>query len=857
MICNSKITRNEVKETEESTAKRSCGSQCQPQSPIQDASHTSDKQACEQESSHHLSAFSENAIKCANSLFSSKYHQRDFCKEADCCSVSKNEAQQQRKQSYKFQHSWLFKTSLSFCLTTEIWWAVYVEGEGLYCLLCRKHDTSNPQNKSKIFNKEPCKRFRPEALADHLQTIQHKNAVSAEMLQRVSCFQKTLDEREKVAEDVLVKVFTAVYWLMKEELPNNKIKSLLQLLEQVGMNDLKHFLHRSQGALKEIFLTLGKTVQDTFLCKLKQAAHFGLLVDDVTDISVAEQMISFAQFYNKSGGEVETGFLSINNLLEDSPSADASTITNCIIKTMDKFSLDSKKLASFVSDGASVMTGSRSGVATRLKELNPQLINFHCICHRLALACTDTLTSMSYISSVLKWLSQLWYLFQNSPKKMAVYLKTQAEMKELTLSTDKARCQVTRRLKKACTTRWLSFDASVKAVYSDYPALLHTLNSLKDGDATSLGLFTKVKDVKFIGTVYILSEVLPHLSNMSKIFQKGAVDFSRIAPTIEYTMEQLDEAVETKSPISKLKQDLQENGRLGLLDMNATQYHYQVLENLLCNYVDALKTNIENRFHESLPVVSAWSIFDPLKVPNKDHPGFKLYGKPQVQTIADHFTKSIPADQKESIQEEMKTEFAKLKYDMIRWKQDLPLECNPSEFPCKVTATEWCLQRICSLSHFYPQLSNVADIMLSTPVSNAWPERGASCVKRVKTRFRSTLKNDMLQSLMHVSINGPVAGTEDAENLIERSVKDWTTAKNRRKLPRSQGTVQPQQESQERYVVDAVVQTDAEVPTEEIQISVSVEEEVEAFYNACDLPDAPDDVYDDDEGFDDDGFYED
>ncbi|XP_078370311.1 E3 SUMO-protein ligase KIAA1586-like [Oculina patagonica] len=237
------------------------------------------------------------------------------------------------------------------------------------------------------------------------------------MLQRVSCFQKTLDERGRVAEDVLVKVFTAVYWLMKEELSNNKIKSLLQILEQVGMNDLKYFLYRSQDALREIFLTLGKTVQDTFLCKLKQAAHFGLLVDDVTDISVALQMISFAQFYNKSGGVVETGFLSINNLLEDSPSADPSTITNCIIETMDKFSLDSKKLASFVSDGASDMTCSRSGVATRLKELNPQLINFHCICHRLALACTDTLTSVSYISSVLKWLSQLSYMFQNSPKR--------------------------------------------------------------------------------------------------------------------------------------------------------------------------------------------------------------------------------------------------------------------------------------------------------------------------------------------------------------------------------------------------------------------------------------------------------
>lgn len=290
---NFNIIRNEVNEHEEFVAKRPRASHCQPSSAAQYTSKTADKGTCEK-GCYDVSTFSDHAIKCANNLFQSKYHQQDFCKEGDCCSVGKNEAEQLTKQSYKFQHNWLQKRSLSFCVTTKMWWPVYVEGEGLYCLLCKKHDTFNPQNKSKIFNKEPCKRFRPEALADHLQTTQHKNAVAAEMLQRVSCFQKTLDERERVAEDVLVKVFTAAYWLMKEELPNHKIKSLLQLLEQVGMSDMKHFLHRSSGALREIFLTLGKTVQDTFLSKLKQAAHFGLLVDDLTDISVMEQMTCFA-----------------------------------------------------------------------------------------------------------------------------------------------------------------------------------------------------------------------------------------------------------------------------------------------------------------------------------------------------------------------------------------------------------------------------------------------------------------------------------------------------------------------------------------------------------------------------------
>ena len=369
----------------------------------------SDERQSKDGNSHASSAFSDGTIKCAENLFTSKYHQRDFCKQADCCNVTNNEAKKIAKQTYKFQHSWLNKRSMSFCVTTEMWWPVYDEGEGLCCLLCIKHDTSNPQNKSKVFNKEPCKRFRPEAFEDHCRMSQHKNAVSAEMLQRVSVFQRTLDERERVAEDVLSKVFTSAYWIMKEELPNHNMKSLLNLLEELGLNDLKHFLHRSQGALREIFLTIWQTVQNVFLRSMRQEEHFGLLVDNVTDISVMEQMIMFAQFYDKSCQLTKTGFLSISNLLENSPSANASTITDCIIQNMDKCGLDSKKLSSFVSDGAAVITGTTNGVAARLKQLNPQLINFHCVCHRLALACTDSLENVSYIKSVLTWLSVASY----------------------------------------------------------------------------------------------------------------------------------------------------------------------------------------------------------------------------------------------------------------------------------------------------------------------------------------------------------------------------------------------------------------------------------------------------------------
>lgn len=65
-----------------------------------------------------------------------------------------------------------------------------------------------------------------------------------------------------------------------------------------------------------------------------------------------------------------------------------------------------------------------------------------------------------------------------------------------------------------------------------------------------------------------------------------------------------------------------------------------------------------------------------------------------------------------------------------------------------------------------PGLLQIAKVCLTIFILNAWLERGAR-----KTRLRSRIKNDMLQTLMHVSINGPSIG--ECEPLIKTAVKKW------------------------------------------------------------------------------------
>ena len=73
----------------------------------------------------------------------------------------------------------------------------------------------------------------------------------------------------------------------------------------------------------------------------------------------------------------------------------------------------------------------------------------HWLCHKLALACTDTSAQIEFIKNVELWLRQLWKLFDNSPKRTAVYLKVQINLKSLVLS-DKSKKVVAKTFKKAC-----------------------------------------------------------------------------------------------------------------------------------------------------------------------------------------------------------------------------------------------------------------------------------------------------------------------------------------------------------------------------------------------------------------------
>lgn len=90
---------------------------------------------------------------------------------------------------------------------------------------------------------------------------------------------------------------------MKEEVSNQKFSSLVNLFTVLGLDEMKHFWYSAQGSTREIFLALGGSLLDNLLEKVKKAYCSGLLTDEVTDVSVPEMVITFAQFLNNKNRE--------------------------------------------------------------------------------------------------------------------------------------------------------------------------------------------------------------------------------------------------------------------------------------------------------------------------------------------------------------------------------------------------------------------------------------------------------------------------------------------------------------------------------------------------------------------------
>ena len=205
--------------------------------------------------------------------------------------------------------------------------------------------------------------------------------------------------------------------------------------------------------------------------------------------------------------------------------------------------------------------------------------------HKLALASADSSKEFKPITDFERILTQLWKFFDDSPKRTACFVKVQREVRNMDcIVSESVTRNITTKVQKACKSRWLSTNKALSALFNDLVVVLQTLNSLSEKDFVAEGFLKKLKEVKFIGILYMMKEVLPILSQLSVVFQKGSLSFSRIAPSIEHTKFMLNQIGDT--PINNLKTDIA--GRLKTCGFKLNTSTENDLKSLQKKYIDSL-----------------------------------------------------------------------------------------------------------------------------------------------------------------------------------------------------------------------------------------------------------------------------
>ena len=239
-------------------------------------------------------------------------------------------------------------------------------------------------------------------------------------------------------------------------------------------------------------------------------------------------------------------------------------------------------------------------------------------------------------------------------------------------------------------------------------------------------------------------------------------------------------------------------------------------------YVKALTDNISDRFPSSTTaVLDAFSIFNLDEVPaDVTSPFFYLYGEKELSVLKQHY---LASDQQGASELEM--QWGSFKYELVELKKKWSYfqdQVKANKMKVKCTPTEWALRQV--LTKFqgddeFCHITSIVKTAIVTPVSNAWPERGGSAIKRIKSRSRSSMKNDMLSALLIISINGPDVHSQDADKLVCKVAQRFSLSR-RHKRPMSSHPIQDSG-------VSVAVQTSQGTGMQEAEIDDEVDNQYE------------------------------
>jgi hypothetical protein len=320
------------------------------------------------------------------------------------------------------------------------------------------------------------------------------------------------------------RVFRTAYAIAKMDLSFTAHRGLLVLQEANGLDVGK--VHKSDHSCSKIISHISSQMKKTFCERLKSLSpHVAVMLDESTlykkSVIAVYLRTRLVDISESAEDMLETNYGVTNvyfGLVEESEGCTAKGIMGAVEREFDQFKLNdlllqNKLLIAICTDGASVMTGTSSGVATQFIERYGENVEaFHYLAHRLELAVNDALKSVTATNHFQSFLKSLYALYSQSPKN-------QRELGEVAADTETQLLRIT----AIFDVRWVASSfTTVRAVWRNFPALHnHFRNASLYSTRTSTerakfaGLLKKLTTVSFLNDLAIMKDVLRELSSLS------------------------------------------------------------------------------------------------------------------------------------------------------------------------------------------------------------------------------------------------------------------------------------------------------------------------------------------------------
>ena len=533
-------------------------------------------------------------------------------------------------------------------------------------------------------------------------------------------------------------------------------ESLRKLQKDESDGDKLMYIHHEN--VDDIYAAMSRVVEDDILQGLQSAPYgwFSLMLDEGTDTSNKSTLMIYIRHLTPEG-EVHSRFLDVVEL----PGCTATDIFSAAKATLEKYDLDVQNLMGLATDGASVMTGSKRGVTTKFKELNPYLIANHCTAHRLALASEKAASQVQYLSKYLEITNKLGKMVKYSPKFCRILEECKLENKE------KAK-----KLKQVFFTRWLSFGDCVQALVCCLASVLTALKRCiaeNSQNVSYTALLKSMSNIKFIGMTFFLADAVGLLATLSKSMQKESLVFADCAIEISATAEALRGLQEKPGPYYTQFLETQpdivpENGERDynghIVKDNAV--HRSSLETTQKQFVAGAIDYIGAYFPKS-DLMHSFSVFDP-----RNEAGSEINDS-AIENLSSFFG----SDQSERAgAETLPNTIISKEHALREWevmKNVLPhfKECSMLEFYQKFLLPK---------TDAYPNLVKLATLALLLPSTSVECERGFSHYNIIKSDHRSCLKVESVKALMILGVESPTVRAFP----FNKAFENWITKRERR-----------------------------------------------------------------------------